>query len=187
MEVLTSAGFAGENGDILFPFADPTTQITGTDQLTVDQEDLLFREGLYYNIHSELFTAGEVRDQLRVIDAIPNANYVFQLTADAVAPSSGANAVGAALFAVDCETFEVEYIITHNVVGANRVTIETGFPETNGDILFDLNGFRFALPSFVSPSEADTRQVPGDRLFRSRQRPVREPCEWQPLRSSLFR
>ncbi|MEM1250677.1 MAG: spondin domain-containing protein [Acidobacteriota bacterium] len=57
-------GAAGENGDVLFPFADPASPIRETFDATEENVATFLAGGLYVNLHSTAFPAGEVRAQV---------------------------------------------------------------------------------------------------------------------------
>ncbi len=57
-------GAAGENGDVLFPFADPASPIRETFDVTEGDVAAVLAGGLYVNIHSTTVPSGEVRAQI---------------------------------------------------------------------------------------------------------------------------
>ncbi|RED22709.1 CHRD domain-containing protein [Flavobacterium cutihirudinis] len=58
-------GAAGTNGAIIFPFTDIASPISYTSPvLTAAQETDLLANNYYVNLHTEAFTAGEIRGQL---------------------------------------------------------------------------------------------------------------------------
>ncbi|MEM6454168.1 MAG: spondin domain-containing protein [Acidobacteriota bacterium] len=67
------AGARGENGPIVFPFADPASPISETFAITPDQVDALLAGGYYVNVHSEANPNGEVRAQIDSCFAGPNS------------------------------------------------------------------------------------------------------------------
>jgi hypothetical protein len=59
-------GAEGVNGPVVFGFEPPTSPINYTSPpLTQEQEDDLYNELYYVNVHSEEFPPGEIRGQLR--------------------------------------------------------------------------------------------------------------------------
>ncbi len=76
-------GVAGENGDVLINFTDDVdgfaiqATLTG-DEITPEILEAMFREALYFNIHTASNPGGEVRSQIvletdRAFHAVPNA------------------------------------------------------------------------------------------------------------------
>ena len=60
-----SANPAWENGPVEIPFANVlTSPITGSAQLSQEQENKLILGNMYINIHSEAFPFGEIRGQI---------------------------------------------------------------------------------------------------------------------------
>jgi hypothetical protein len=60
-------GGEGVNGPVVWGFEPPVSPINYTSEpLTAEQEDELYNELYYVNIHSEEFPAGEIRGQLRL-------------------------------------------------------------------------------------------------------------------------
>lgn len=55
---------AGSNGGVLLPFSSPLSPIIEVLQVTAADVDLLMARGLYVNVHSTLFPAGEIRGQM---------------------------------------------------------------------------------------------------------------------------
>ena len=62
----------GVNGPVIIPLdhtGGMAGTLTGSGVLTDDQEAALFADGLYINVHSDLFPGGEIRGQLFLIPA----------------------------------------------------------------------------------------------------------------------
>ena len=55
---------AGENGGVVFPFADPASPFSGTWNLTDEDVAELFAGNLYVNVHSAANPGGEIRGQI---------------------------------------------------------------------------------------------------------------------------
>jgi len=78
------AGAAGANGSVLFTLFDTPTYVTstltfgGSFVLSQAQEDALLADGLYVNVHTESYPAGEVRSQITPT-AVINQRYVDEI------------------------------------------------------------------------------------------------------------
>ncbi|MEM1180153.1 MAG: spondin domain-containing protein [Acidobacteriota bacterium] len=57
-------GAVGENGPVVFPFADPTSPFSQTFDVNAAQAEAFINGDYYVNIHSEAFPNGEIRGQL---------------------------------------------------------------------------------------------------------------------------
>jgi hypothetical protein len=57
---------AGQPGDVVYPLATPSPSAATTGSVEFKQEDLadLMTQGLYLNIHTDAFPAGEIRGQV---------------------------------------------------------------------------------------------------------------------------
>ena len=59
------AGAPGATGLVVIPFASITSPITGTVPLSLDQANKLLNDGMYVNMHSNSYTNGEIRGDIK--------------------------------------------------------------------------------------------------------------------------
>jgi len=59
------AGAPGTNGAVAIPFASLTSPITGTVTLTDEQASQLLNNGMYVNMHTNAYSNGEIRGDIR--------------------------------------------------------------------------------------------------------------------------
>ena len=149
-------GASSQRGEVLEVYESIVPPITGTLQLDESLEESLYSTGLYFNIDSRNFPNGEIRDQLHVIDAIPQINYVFTLTSNQVVPAiDETNEFGSAIFYVNCDTGFTEYMISHNIPTSIAVNLRFGSRGQSGALVRKLNGI-------VSPIMGNTTLTGGE-------------------------
>ena len=59
------AGAPGATGLVVIPFTSITSPITGTVTLSLDQANKLLDNGMYVNMHSNSYTNGEIRGDIK--------------------------------------------------------------------------------------------------------------------------
>ncbi len=129
-------GSAGTNGPVVFDFAGgPLTWTCADEPLTAGEVSGLFREGLYLEVESTAFPAGEVRGKLRAPIHL-FAGMVGGLTV----PPSGSSAVGGATLTLQQPQGVLDVVVDTGALAATGVTLNVGSPGVVGPVLATLSG-----------------------------------------------
>lgn len=160
-------GAALTKGEEIDEYLNTDPPITGNIQLNEDLEDDLYAGNLYFNIRSQNFPSGEIRDQLHVIDAIPAINYGFVLDSSQLVPqpSNPSTSKGYAIFSVNCDTAKAEYMIVHNVPNPQTVELYFGADGEEGIFLHVLNGITSPIMGNITLSSAEYVSLLGNNLY----------------------
>jgi hypothetical protein len=134
------SGFAGENGDVLialFQSADGGWGIPANSVLGAENVQRFNNGGLYINVHSDAYPAGEIRGQL-----LPEGITVIQttLSGDNEVPPVESGASGTAALTVNAETLDlVLYARSIGFDDALTAHIHDGFAGSNGRPIITLD------------------------------------------------
>jgi CHRD domain len=130
-------GPAGVAGPIIVPLTGGPTAWSGTSgAITAAQVTKLLTQGLYVNVHSLAFGAGEIRGQL---EARPRTFAAF-INAAQETPVSTSTAKGTGTFSVDLATNDLTYNVTWNGTGGSAAHIHDGPVGVAGGINIPLIG-----------------------------------------------
>jgi len=158
-------GFADENGPILFDLGSATSPIQATWDLDEDEAIRLLAGGLYVNVHSNDFTNGEIRGQIRATQRLAGRSIAFKLAGDQEVPAVATAASGACIADVDFDETPLispnrvafDLRCAHDVDDPTAAHIHLAERGAEGDVVVDLG-------SPVSPIEASVEFTIASRV-----------------------
>jgi len=155
----------GINAGILIDLGSGVSPIAGAVTLTLPQEAALMKELLYINVHSVTFPSGEIRGQLRAVEAVPEFTHTALLNGQTEVPPLTNDFHGVGLFALDRASQSLWYSIYHSVTDATAAHIHgPSGVGTNSGILFDLGIASSPLQGSIGLSAAEMAQL-GNHLW----------------------
>ena len=147
---------AGSNGPIIVPFTmTGPNQFMGNAGLTAAQVSALLSDGLYVNIHSGAFPAGEIRGQIRV----PRNLGAVALAGNTATPPTPSNGTGTGLLVYNPSNKTFDYNVTASgLIGNPTVAhLHQAPPGSPGPIIFGFNQTGPGQWSGTSPPLTDTQ------------------------------
>lgn len=133
--------FAGANGDIIIPLEEVSGspgvwQVPAGTMLNAEQTETLLSGGMYVNVHSEAYPAGEIRGQLLPADI---GVLWLDLNGEEEIPAVDTGAEGRAAVTVD--TADRSVVVNARTTGltdASAAHIHHGFAGMNGEVVVPL-------------------------------------------------
>ncbi|MDH3890273.1 MAG: CHRD domain-containing protein [candidate division Zixibacteria bacterium] len=126
------------NGGVSFAFTSPTSPIVETWSVTSSDVTNLMAGGLYINIHSSTFPAGEIRGQ------VEQQTHKMAFTLDEAQADGGAGtgsfASGVFTGELNASATELSFTVTHDVSNVSDGHIHLGAPGAVGPIRFVFSG-----------------------------------------------
>jgi len=131
-------GAPGQTGPSIYTFDRATSPFYNSLGLTINEQTSFYSDLLYLNVASTTNPTGEIRGQMITIDYINELSFTARLDASQVVPATFSDNRGGGLFAYDCTTKILEYMIMHDIPDANGAFLGAGNMTVRGTPLFSL-------------------------------------------------